>query len=74
MPSQLATQVDAKPSIVTKPKFRYKNINICTIVNSENVSYSQNLLLSQNRHVMLVGVRSSVLLRDMTDAIIKDFF
>lgn len=71
IPSQLAIAVEARPSIVMKPKLRYEHqllydsLSLC-------ITYPQDLLLAQNIHIILVGSRTSVLLRDMTDVVVED--
>lgn len=71
IPSQLAIAVEARPSIVMKPKLRYEHqllddsLSLC-------ITYPQDLLLAQDIHIMLVGRCTSVLLRDMTDVVVED--
>lgn len=74
MPSQLATQVEANPSMVMKLKFRCSTVSIIVdaVMLLIAMTYSQHLLLAHDSHIPSIGLCSPVLLRNMADIVIED--
>jgi hypothetical protein len=72
MPSQLATHVDAKPSIVIKLKFRCTQVNTAAIAAYQGkVPYSQHLPIAHNGHIMSVGIGALVLLSHRIASVVE---
>jgi hypothetical protein len=71
MPSQLATQVQANPSMVMKLKLRCDKVSYISLA-FQTSTHAKHLLLAQICHISFVRICSSVFRGHVADALVKD--